>query len=501
MPKRRADDTRPQRRDPVATRKKLLTAARREFAASGLAGARVDEIALRAGVNKQLVYHYFGDKDALYLAVLEWVYEEIRAQERLLNLEGLPPEQAIKKLIESSFDHLAAHPDFIALLNDENRGGARHVRGSRKLEAMHSPLVSLVSTILGQGMKAGIFRKGINPVHLYISIAGLSYFYFSNTPTLSAIFGKDLSSRTARQARRKHVVDLVMHSLRPYSTRWLIVAGSRDRLRRRGRKAGARRKERTVFSGDGRSIRSFAIILIVHLAVIVLWQVLVDAFQVPKFILPSPLATVATLGSPNYAWLSNLAVTAAEILGGFCLGALVGVMLAVMFSWSPLVSLLLLPLFVTLNMIPKVALGPLFIVWFSYGIFPNILIAFSICFFPILLTTARGLSEVEPDLLDLVKSLRGSRWTLFRKIQLPGALPYVFSGMKVGAILAVAGAIVGEFIASERGLGYLMIQVQSSLDTPAMVMAVVLLTLLGVTLYGFVLGLERMFVVRDIRLQ
>jgi TetR/AcrR family transcriptional regulator len=215
MPKKRSDTNKPQRRDPAATRRKLLTAARREFASSGLAGARVDEIAARAGVNKQLVYHYFGDKDALYLAVLEWVYEEIRAQERKLNLEGLPPERAIKKLIESSFDHLAAHPDFIALLNDENRGGATHVRGSRKLEAMHSPLVSLVSSILAEGVKAGIFRKGINPVHLYISIAGLSYFYFSNTPTLSAIFGKDLSSRTARQARRRHVVDLVMHSLRP----------------------------------------------------------------------------------------------------------------------------------------------------------------------------------------------------------------------------------------------------------------------------------------------
>jgi TetR/AcrR family transcriptional regulator len=215
MPKKRSDGKKPQRRDPAATRGKLLAAARREFASSGLAGARVDEIAARAGVNKQLVYHYFGDKDALYLAVLEWVYEEIRAQERKLNLEGLPPERAIKKLIESSFDHLAAHPDFIVLLNDENRGGARHVRGSRKIEAMHSPLLSLVSTILSEGVKAGVFRKGINPVHLYISIAGLSYFYFSNTPTLSAIFGKDLSSRAARQARRRHVVDLVMHSLRP----------------------------------------------------------------------------------------------------------------------------------------------------------------------------------------------------------------------------------------------------------------------------------------------
>jgi TetR/AcrR family transcriptional regulator len=197
MPKIGSNGTRPQRRDPAATRKKLLTAARHEFAANGLAGARVDDIAARAGVNKQLVYHYFGDKDALYLAVLEWVYEEIRAQERKLNLEGLSPDRAIKKLIESSFDHLAAHPDFIVLLNDENRGGARHVRGSQKLEAMHSPLVSMVSNILADGVRVGTFRKGVNPVHLYISIAGLSYFFFSNTPTLSAIFGKDLSSPAA----------------------------------------------------------------------------------------------------------------------------------------------------------------------------------------------------------------------------------------------------------------------------------------------------------------
>jgi TetR/AcrR family transcriptional regulator len=215
MPKRRINGKKPQRRNPEATRNKLLLAARREFADSGLAGARVDEIAARAGVNKQLVYHYFGDKDALYLAVLEWVYEEIRSHELRLNLEGLPPERAIRKLIESSFDHLATHPDFILLLNDENRAGARHVRGSRKLETMHSPLVSMVSEILGEGVRNGVFRKGINPVHLYISIAGLSYFFFSNMPTLSAIFGKDLSSAAAKRARRKHVVDLVLKALRP----------------------------------------------------------------------------------------------------------------------------------------------------------------------------------------------------------------------------------------------------------------------------------------------
>ncbi|HEV3501311.1 MAG TPA: TetR/AcrR family transcriptional regulator [Bradyrhizobium sp.] len=215
MPDKRANGPKRQRRNPAATRKKLLTAARREFADSGLAGARVDEIADRAGVNKQLVYHYFGDKDALYLAVLQWVYEEIRTHERELNLEGLPPQRAIRKLIESSFDHLAAHPDFIVLLNDENRGGARHVRGSRRLEAMHSPLVSMVSKILREGVRTGAFRRGINPLHLYISIAGLSYFFFSNTPTLSAIFGKDLASPAAKRARRKHVVDLVLQALRP----------------------------------------------------------------------------------------------------------------------------------------------------------------------------------------------------------------------------------------------------------------------------------------------
>jgi NitT/TauT family transport system permease protein len=160
-----------------------------------------------------------------------------------------------------------------------------------------------------------------------------------------------------------------------------------------------------------------------------------------------------------------------------------------------------MPLLVSLNMVPKVALGPLVIVWLSYGIVPNMIIAFSICFFPILLTTARGLREVEPELLDLVRSLRGSKWQIFTKIQLPGALPYIFSGMKVGAILAVAGAIVGEFLGSSRGLGYLMLQVQVTLDTAGMFMAVILITLIGVALYGIVIGLERLIVVRDARVQ
>jgi NitT/TauT family transport system permease protein len=162
--------------------------------------------------------------------------------------------------------------------------------------------------------------------------------------------------------------------------------------------------------------------------------------------------------------------------------------------------MIVMPLLVSLNMIPKVALGPLIIVWFKYGVGPNIMMAFAICFFPIVLTTARGLKEVEPELLDLVRTLRGSRWQIFVKIQLPGALPYIFSGMKVAAILAVAGAIVGEFLGSDRGLGYLMLQVQVTLDTAAMFMAVILITLIGGLLYMLVLLLERLLVVRDARL-
>ena len=239
--------------------------------------------------------------------------------------------------------------------------------------------------------------------------------------------------------------------------------------------------------------------ILVHLLVLLGWHVAVTAGGVPEFVMPSPLATVGTLWRAEYDWVGNALITAYEVFGGYLLAVTVGVASALAFSWFPLLSLALMPLLVTLNMIPKVAMGPLFIVWMSYGVVPNILIAFSISFFPIVITTVRGLREVEPDLLDLVRTLRASRWQIFTKIQLPGALPYIFSGMKVAAILAVAGAIVGEFLGSDRGLGYLMLQVQVTLDTAAMFMAVLLITGIGVALYGMVLLLERLIVVQDAR--
>lgn len=253
--------------------------------------------------------------------------------------------------------------------------------------------------------------------------------------------------------------------------------------------------------GERPGWQRWALVVAVHAAGLALWEIVVRAFAIQPFVLPAPSKVLATLANPNYSWLSNTGVTALEVFGGYALGLVLGILCALLFITSRRLMLLVFPLLVTLNMIPKVAMGPLVIVWFSYGIGPNILITFSLCFFPILLTTIRGLNETEPELLDLVRALKGSRWQLFRYIQLPGSLPYVFSGMKVATILAVAGAVVGEFIASERGLGYLMIQVQASLDTPAVFMAVLLITGLGVLLYLLVLLLERLFITRDARIQ
>lgn len=201
------------RRTKRSTRELLLAAAREEFARRGLEGARVDDIARLAGVNKQLVYHHFGNKDDLYRAVIESVYAEIRSRERELDLTRLDPLEAMRRLIEFSFDYLAANRDFIALLTDENIHEARHVRQVADMQAMHSPLIELIGATLRRGQEQGLFREGVVPRQLYISIAGMAFFYFSNIHTLSAIFNADLSSAGEIAERRVHIVDLLLHGL------------------------------------------------------------------------------------------------------------------------------------------------------------------------------------------------------------------------------------------------------------------------------------------------
>ncbi|HMM84008.1 MAG: TetR/AcrR family transcriptional regulator [Gammaproteobacteria bacterium] len=204
----RPAETRP--RDADRSQKDILDAALREFADHGLGGARMDRIAERADVNKRLIYYYFESKESLFLAVLERAYESIRGEERQLSLSQVDPIEAIRRLIAFTWNYYIEHPEFLSLLGTENLHRARHLRRSTKVRSMHSPLVHTLAEVLERGHKAGLFRAGVDPVQLYISIAGLSYFYLGNCHTLSTIFDRDLMGAKARLERLSHMNDLVL---------------------------------------------------------------------------------------------------------------------------------------------------------------------------------------------------------------------------------------------------------------------------------------------------
>ncbi len=201
-------------RNPELTKSDILVAAREEFCEFGLDGARVDRIAERASANKRLLYHYFGNKEALYEAVLIDAYREIREGEMKLHLGDLAPVAAMQRLVEFTFDHFRDNPWFIRLLATENILRAEYVRRVAEIPRMHSPIVDLLRSVLAAGQDEGLFRSGIDPVHLYISIAGVSYFYFSNIHTLSVIFRVPLHSKKEMAARRSHVVEVILGYLR-----------------------------------------------------------------------------------------------------------------------------------------------------------------------------------------------------------------------------------------------------------------------------------------------
>ncbi len=194
-------------------RLRILEAAKQEFAAHGLAGARVDRIAAKAGANKRMLYYHVGKKDDLYLAVLEGAYEKIRVEERGLDLEHLDPPEAIERLIDFTWNYFIRNPEFLALLNTENLARARHLKRSTKVKSMHSPFVEMIRTVVRRGVESGDFQVAVDPVQLYISIAALSFFYLSNSATLSVIFGRDLLTKEARDERLEHMVALVLAAL------------------------------------------------------------------------------------------------------------------------------------------------------------------------------------------------------------------------------------------------------------------------------------------------
>lgn len=196
-------------RDADRSQAQILTAARHEFAELGFDGAPMEGIAARAGVNKRLIYYYFKDKDQLFQAVLEQTYQHIRDAEQQLKLLDLPPVDAVRRLIEFTWDYSLNHPEFKSLLASANLHKARHLRQSHARQ-LNSPVIATLGQVLERGRREGVFRGGIDPTQLYISIASLVFFYLSNYYTLSAIFGRDLLSPRARQERLAHMSDLIL---------------------------------------------------------------------------------------------------------------------------------------------------------------------------------------------------------------------------------------------------------------------------------------------------
>jgi len=188
----------------------ILRAARDEFAEHGLGGARMERIAERAALDKRLIYYYFDNKDSLFRAVLEQTYLDIREAEKQLHLSDLAPAEAVRKLTEFTWHYYLAHPEFLTLLNSANLHRARHLEGSARAREMNTPLIQTLGGVLERGRADGSFRGGIDPMQLYISIAGLCYFYLGNNHTLSAIFGRNLMSPKARSERLSHICDVIL---------------------------------------------------------------------------------------------------------------------------------------------------------------------------------------------------------------------------------------------------------------------------------------------------
>lgn len=225
---------------------------------------------------------------------------------------------------------------------------------------------------------------------------------------------------------------------------------------------------------------------------ILLWQLAVSVFGIREYLLPGPYAVWQSMLSDEIPWLSHAWITGVEIVGAFVLAGVAGVALGLAIAWSPGISRALTPFLVFVNTLPKVAIAPLFLMWLGYGILPNMLIGALIGFFPVVINTAVGLTQIDQDLVDLGRVFSAPKWKVFLKIRIPNAYPYILSALKVTATSAVVGAVVGEFVASQKGLGYVIITTQSSMNTPAAFAALVWISVLGLLLYGLVALLSRL---------
>lgn len=221
-----------------------------------------------------------------------------------------------------------------------------------------------------------------------------------------------------------------------------------------------------------------------------LWQVVVSVFSIPAFILPGPAAVWRVGAEFGSNWVPHALATLSIALLGFAVAIVVGVLLAVIIVHSRILGQIITPAIVVLQIVPKIAFAPLFLIWFGLGPVPIIVVTFLVAFFPIVVSSVAGLSDIERDLMDLTRVLRLGWWRVLWTIRFPSALPHLFSGLKVASTLAVIGAIIGEFVGSNRGLGYLVLIANNNLNTPLALASIILISLFGLVLYGVIVLIE-----------
>lgn len=230
------------------------------------------------------------------------------------------------------------------------------------------------------------------------------------------------------------------------------------------------------------------------LALFLIWEAAVRAFGIPAYLLPAPSKIVADFTARSGRVFQHTLVTAQEILAGYLVAVLVSVPLALVITYSRFLEKTLYPIIVFFQIVPKIAIAPLFIIWFGFGFTPKLLLVFLLSFFPIVVSSIAGFKSIDPEIMDLARSTGASPWLMFRKIRLPHALPSIFTGLKVAAALSATAAVVAEFVASDKGLGYLLLEFNGDLNTSMVFATIVVLSAVGLVVYYAVELLERLVI-------
>ncbi len=233
-------------------------------------------------------------------------------------------------------------------------------------------------------------------------------------------------------------------------------------------------------------------VLAVFLVLFLTWELAVRLFGIKEYLLPPPTRVWTEFVKRFDPVMASAWVTTQEILAGFALAVVVSIPLAAAISYSRFMENAVYPAIVFLQIVPKIAIAPLFIIWFGFGFTPKVLLVFLLSFFPIVVAAIAGFKSVDPDIMDFARTTGAGGWRLFAKIRLPQALPHIFTGLKVGAALSATAAVVAEFVASDKGLGYLLLQYNGQLETPMVFAIIVLLSLIGLAVYYAVEVVERL---------